>query len=313
MVLPRLIVTAEKRSLTLDQGVAERMSGTGKSTASAAALAAVGRRELASLGDVLGAAKPGDSVHGARRRIKQLRSLLRLLRRCLDDAAFAGTDGALRAAADALAGHRRAEALVAAAGKLEAGMNHDGFWRGVADAHRAAHAAEGDPAAALAEARAAIAAAAGQLGYASLRPGSDAAIAEAFLATYAKARKRLRCALRSGDATRLHEARKVVIHHLHQLSLLLPRRARRRNALEGLREILGDLNDLDELEQLAPDATVSARDRRRMHKARKKLLGRAGKAAGRLFRRKPRRFARRLGHAPAARSPRRPVALQAVE
>ncbi|WP_374333247.1 CHAD domain-containing protein [Aestuariivirga sp.] len=289
------------------------MSGTGKPIASAAALAAVGRHELAALGNVLGAARPGDSVHGARRRIKQLRSLLRLLRPCLDGAAFAGTDDALRAAADALAGHRRAEALVAAAGKLESGKTQAGFWRDVAHAHRAAHAAEGDPAAALAEARTAIAAAAGQLGGASLRPDSDAAISEAFLATYAKARKRLRSGLKSGDATRLHEARKVVIHHLHQLSLLHPRRTRRLGALEGLREILGDLNDLDELEQIAPDATVSARDRRRMRKARKELLGRAGKAARRLFRRKPRRFARRLGHAPAARSPRRPVALQAVE
>jgi hypothetical protein len=289
------------------------MTGPGKPIASAAALAATGRHEIASLGEVLGAARPGDSVHGARRRIKQLRSLLRLLKPHLDEAAFFDADGALRAAADALAGHRRAEALVGAAEKLEGTRHEAGFWRGVAEAHRAAHAAEGDPAHSLAEARAAIARAARQLGSASLERGSNAEIVAAFLGAYAKARKRLRSALESGDAASLHEARKGVIHHLHQLSLLHPLRARRLAALERLREILGDLNDLDELEQLAPPAAVAAKHRRRMRKARERLLGRAEKAAGRLFSRKPKRFARRLGHAPEPRSPRRPVALQGGE
>ena len=288
------------------------MSWTAEPIAGTAALAAAGGRELASLGDVLGAARPGDSVHGARRRIKQLRSLLRLLRPCLDGQAFTGIDGALRQAADALAGHRRAEALVAAAGKLEAGRTEPGFWRGIADAHRAAHAAEGDAARALEGARAAIGAAGSQLSVASLPPGCDAGIAAAFLATYAKARRRLAAALKSGDATALHEARKVVIHHLHQLRLLYPQREGRHVRLERLREILGDLNDLDELEQLAAGA-VAAKDRRHMRRARAHLLRQAGKAADRLFHRKPKRFARRLRHAPRPRSRRARAGLQAVE
>lgn len=288
------------------------MSWTAEPIAGTAALAAAGGRELASLADVLGTARPGDSVHGARRRIKQLRSLLRLLRPCLDEPAFAGIDGALRQAADALAGHRRAEALVAAAGKLEAGRTEPGFWRGIAEAHQAAHAAEGDATGALEDARAAIGAAARQLSAADLRPGGDAEIAAAFLAAYAKARRRLRAALKSGDATELHEARKMVIHHLHQLRLLHPHCEGRLARLERLREVLGDLNDLDELEQLAAGA-ASSMDRRRMRKAQGRLLGQAGQATERLFRRKPKRFARRLGHAPQRCFRRRRAGLQAVE
>lgn len=288
------------------------MSSTAEAIAGAAALAEAGGRELDALGGLLASAAPGDSVHGARRRIKQLRSLLRLLRLCLDGQAFALIDGALRQAADALAGHRRAEALVAAAGKLEAGRAQAGVWLGVAEAHRAAHAAEGDAAAALEDARAMIAAAGRQLSAVRLQPDCDSRIAAAFRATYAKARRRLQSAFESGDATALHEARKVVIHHLHQLKLLHPRCEGRLAWLEQLREILGDLNDLDELEQLAGDA-VAAKDRRLMHKARRRLLGRAEKAADRLFHRKPKRFARRLGHAPQPRSRRGRAGLQAVE
>ena len=74
-----------------------------------------GQREIAELEKLLAETGPGGSVHGARRRIKQLRSLLRLLRPALGEERFREASIALRDAANALAGHRRAEALVAAA------------------------------------------------------------------------------------------------------------------------------------------------------------------------------------------------------
>ena len=82
---------------------------------SAAGLRAVTRVELRRLTAALKRAKPGQSVHGARRQIKRLRSLLRLLREAMGEEAFSAINGVLRNAASALAGLRRAER---AAGRL---------------------------------------------------------------------------------------------------------------------------------------------------------------------------------------------------
>lgn len=282
--------------------------------ASETGLLAVGQREIAALSALVAATEPGQSVHGARRRIKQLRSLLRLLRHGLGEAAYHEANGALRTAADALAGHRRAEALVVAAARLEPEQESGTwFWRRLAEAHRAAHAADGDPARSLATARQAIRRAEAVLTrvHRSERGGED--VGAAFLAAYGKARKRLRKALAGGDAVQLHEARKFVIHHLHHLALLHPGRDGRLRRLEALREMLGDLNDLDELEQLAAGAPRSARDVRRMRKARNRHLGKAEEAARKLFRHKPGAFDKRLGHARGPRSRHTVAALEAGE
>lgn len=268
------------------------------------------RQETAALEALLAASARGQSVHGARRRIKQLRSLLRLLRPGLGEAAYAEANAALRQAADALAGHRRAEALVAAAARL--GGNGAGFWQGLAEAHRAAHAAEGDPQA-LASARQAVMRASAILDAAPASDTSDDATARAFTSAYRRARKLLREGLANNDVETLHEARKYVIHHLHQLKLLRPESARRIASLEALREVLGDLNDLDELERLAASGAVEPEDARLLHKARRHHLRRAQRAAERLFRHRPATWRKRMGHAGAAHSPKRPVALQTRE
>jgi len=151
---------------------------------SKATLLATEQSELEALAELLAATKPGESVHGARRAIKQLRSLLRLLRPALEMDTYEVTKHGLREAARALAGHRRAEALVAAAGKLEAKDGHSAVWRGFAAANCAAHAADGDPADALAVARAAISGASASLEGAVLLPAADETIVEAFLSSY---------------------------------------------------------------------------------------------------------------------------------
>lgn len=258
--------------------------------------------EAAALAALLAATEPGQSVHGARRRIKQLRSLLRLLRSGLGEATYEEANSALRRAADALAGHRRAEALVAAAAKHASPDDRGGgFWCGLAEAHCKAHAQEGDPARALAMAREAAARAADVLAQAP--PVATGAVDAAFLAGYGKARKLLRKGLDSGDAETLHEARKYVIHHLHHLKLMRPGATRRLAELEALREILGDLNDLDELEQLAAGLAITERDARTMRRSRKRLLRQAGTAAETLFRHSAAALGKRMRHAGGPRSP----------
>lgn len=258
--------------------------------------------EAVSLATLLSATQPGQSVHGARRRIKQLRSLLRLLRNALGEEVCQRANSELRMAAEALAGHRRAEALVATAAKHLSATGHgDGFWCGLAEAHRNAHAAEGDPLQALATARDAATRAAKILAEAPLAPVGG--VAEVFLAGYDKARRRVRKGLDSGDAETLHEARKCVIHHLHHLKLLRPGGGRRLDELEALREILGDLNDLDELERLAAGLAITGRDARAMRRSRKRLLGKARKTAERLFRHSAATLGKRMRHAAEPRSP----------
>jgi len=288
------------------------MAGT-LNVPSPAILKKAGQGEVAELATLMAATAPGQSVHGARRRIKQLRSLLRLLRPRLDVAAYNAVNDALREAARALAGHRRAEALVAAAGKLEAKEGHGAVWRGFAEANRAAHAADGDPATALAIAREAISRAAAPLEAAVVLSATDKTITEEFLAIYGKARKLLRKGLKSQDPQALHEARKFVIHHLHQLRLLQPGNERRLAQLERLREALGDLNDLDELEQLAASTEVSAKGARRMRKARERLLSRVDRETSRLFRLESKPFGKRLCHAAGPHSHRSHGALQVTE
>ncbi len=271
-----------------------------------ARLRAAAKDLLRGLAADLAEAHAGSSVHGARRRIKTLRSLIRLLRPVVGDESYAAANDAARRAADALAGQRRAEALVVAAGKTAGRRKVRDQIIQLAEAHRAAHHADPDAPDRIEEARAAIAEAQAIVTAWTLPRGEAKAIGGAFLDHYRKAKKRLKSAFASGEAEALHEARKQVIHHLHHLQLLQPwldqPMKKRLDDLEHLREILGDLNDLDELEQLAraegdtPPEAVKALDRRRA-----KLIGKARKAAKPLFKDPVEAFAKRIGAMWAAR------------
>ena len=265
---------------------------------SSATLTGAARAELRALAAALRKAAPGESVHGARRQIKRLRSLLRLLRGSLGEDAYARANGALRDAADSLAGQRRAEALVLAAGRLTGGREARLFWLHVAEHNRAEQAAseEGGPA----PARQSVAKAANALAQAPVANGGAGLVDAAFISHYRKARRLLREASRSEDVEALHEARTYVIHPLHHRDLLrsyLPGTVKRIAALEKLREALGDLNDLDELRALAmaqqkapPEAAARA-----MAKRRSRLLARTERSSARLFRRKGKAFRKRIG------------------
>lgn len=273
------------------------MANTPRRLSSPAALQRAGGEELGSLAALLDTAKPGESVHSARRRIKRLRSLLRLIRAPLGDDAFHRLNGSLRQAAVSLAGSRQVEALLTAARRLEPASAKPAYWRPLAEAHRQAHEAGSAPLTGLTAARASIAAAMQDLAQLSLTDDDDGTASLALVATYGKARKRLRRALASGAATELHEARKFVIHHLHHRSILALGTKKQAARLEALRQALGDLNDLDELAQLCKTSPTRppARAMARLQKARGRLLEEVTAQAGRLFRHGPRAYGRRIG------------------
>lgn len=268
---------------------------------SPSSLKALARAQLGALVDDLEqAAAEGSSVHGARRRIKRLRSLLRLIRSVIGERAYVKTNDNLRTAADALAGQRRAEALVAAAEKLDDRSAGGQRLRKIAEEHRRDHAAL-SPGDGLAAARQAVAAATRSVSAWRVAKGTPASISDAFTRCYRKARKDLAAALDSEDPEPLHEARKQVIHHLHHLELLrgaLRKPADKRLAeLKSLREILGDLNDLDELRQLAEakGEHLESHAAKSIFRHRAALLAGAHKAWKPLFKSGPKAFARRIG------------------
>ncbi|MCB1380226.1 MAG: CHAD domain-containing protein [Alphaproteobacteria bacterium] len=209
----------------------------------------------------LAAAAVGAEVHGARRRIKRLRSLVRLLKTAIGKSQSDSADRALKKAADALAAPRRAEALSAALAKIEAGLPKNHGLKVLLNAYLTRHADQDALAVSIERALAAVEGIRAE--FDSWRLNDDAArpIAKAFANTYRKARKDLRAAAKSGKAEALHDARKLVIHHLHHLELLgniLNREPTDRiDALNRLRELLGDINDLDELEALAKSQNLA--------------------------------------------------------
>lgn len=277
------------------------MAQTRKTAASLGAIQAAGREEFAALADLLQETAPGASVHGARRRIKRLRSLTRLLRRELGETSYEQINSALRRAADALAGQRRAEALAAVAKRLERSDKTRHFWRPLTETHRLHHEASVAPAEARAAASAAVAEAAAIFLQAPGTAEASGAAAAAMVKTYAKARKRLRQGLASGSPGELHDARKYVIHHLHHLSLLGGSSGKRLTGLEKLRQLLGDLNDLDELAQLAAQQPGPTPEEAaaRLEKERKRLLKDCAQFYRRLFRHSPEAFGRQFAQAPA--------------
>ena len=82
------------------------------------ALRRLARKSLAGQARDLDRAAAGGGVHAARKRLKFMRSLLRLLRPAIGTPAWVKADRRLRAAAHAIAGARRAEALREAVAKL---------------------------------------------------------------------------------------------------------------------------------------------------------------------------------------------------
>jgi CHAD domain-containing protein len=274
------------------------------------ALRRLARKTLARLAKELDRAAAGGGVHAARRRLKFMRSLLRLLRPAIGKAAFAKADRRLRAAAHAIAGARRAEALQEAVVKL--GPHGSAQSPALAELARLAAATHGHEAAAealdeaVAGALRDIEKVRGTINDWSMPRRNVAPFVAGLRDAYGTARLKLRAGLAASDIARLHEARKSVIHHLHHLEILEPLWPDLirvwKTELTSLREALGDLNDLQELERLATADASSFSTPARLYDAqaaisarRTRLLARVKQRAGHRFAEKPGAFAKRIG------------------
>jgi len=267
------------------------------------ALRRLARKTLAALAADLDRAAATGGVHGARKRLKFMRSLLRLMKPAIGKASFRKADRRLRAAAHAIAGARRAEAMQETVAKLRPRNRPDSpVLAELARLASSAHGHEAAPAALLeaaAEARRNIEKLRGTINDWRLPKRNVAPFVAGLRRAYAAARGKLRSGLAARDIARLHAARKSVIHHLHHLETLAPLwpepiRQRTRE-LTRLRTALGDLNDLEELERLVVADAGDCQAARGVIAARRaRLLARSRRQAQRLFTEKPAAFAGRV-------------------
>ncbi|MFO0991039.1 MAG: CHAD domain-containing protein [Hyphomicrobiales bacterium] len=271
------------------------------------ALRRLARSQLAQLAKELAAAEKGGNAHPSRKRLKFLRSLMRLIRPAIGEEAFQAANGHLRAAAMQLALKRHGEAMVEAVAKLRKQADGQDAIMAELEAAALAHAsaAEAAHAESLAVARLEIEAVRASVGTWMLPKRDRRFFLDGIERCYARARKLLGEGLRTGKTVTLHEARKSVIHHLHHLEILEPVWPRMIKAwceeLGRLRESLGDLNDLDELEAEmskpeSPFGKIASLEAARdaIAARRLRLNDRIRKRTEQLFAERPRSLSRRM-------------------
>jgi CHAD domain-containing protein len=251
-------------------------------------------------------------VHGARRRLKLARSLLRLMKPALGEAIFQKENEALRDAAQALAGLRHTEAMSEAIAKLKAAAKDKAADAAVFLAlEDAAHNLRIDAISPDETSR--------RIGEALLRveelrrrisswtlPKRDVTLfIEGMRASFARARQLLKQGLERKETPLLHEARKSVIHHLHHIELLAPLWPKLfkvwAGELQRLREDLGDLHDLDDLmgefaRADSPFAAIAEKSKalELIEQRRQTILARIDSETGHLFAEEPKNFAARI-------------------
>jgi hypothetical protein len=256
-------------------------------------------------------------VHAARKQIKRARAALRLLRGALAVLTYRREDAVLRRAARALDSARDARVLLRTLEALRcrrAGLARDQAATALARVlalrqARAQRQLQLRPAL-LAAARAALLRLQtrarrwpiGEHGWARLAPG--------FRRIYRAGRRAGRAATRRPDALTLHEWRKKVQYLWHALQMLEPLQSGRRPRIGGLArrlaDYLGDDHDLALLQAVAKGASP----RRRIASGpllaaiaqrRARLQIRALAVGQRLYARKPRSMAARIGRSCRAR------------
>lgn len=209
-------------------------------------------------------ADPASGPHEARKSIKDMRALLRLVRGA-DKAFFQRENGRYRDIAQSLAGVRGAAALVETMDRLvadfpdeiEAGGGLSSIRARLIDERDRAVGGQGSFAAIATEATARLLAAREALADLSLPTRAEESamlLAAGTERTIRKAERMRRRAGNSGDPADFHELRKAVKHHWAHLRLLAnawPKHGRRRvKAMKRLGNRLGELHDIDVLNQL---------------------------------------------------------------
>jgi len=262
------------------------------------------RKNLEALHVDLDRAKGGEhaAIHDVRKRLKLLRSLLRLLRPALGKHGFEHDDGALRQAHHLLAEARQAGAMNDTIKKLAS------FARGKKlgiDLTALPHLVE-TPTPEVGELGPRLTLAADKAAELLRRadrwrlPKRDVSLfVRGMRDCYAKGRKALARGFAERDIEVLHEARKAVIQLRYQLDMLSPLwPAMLRpwsKELQTLREHLGDLGDLDAFERAYEEQLASSPGLRDLIGMRREALMESAKLlADRLFAEEPSGFADRV-------------------
>jgi CHAD domain-containing protein len=244
-------------------------------------------------------------IHEARKQLKRLRALLRLVSPELDKSVGA-EDGILRAAARALSLSRDAVALHEALDELVAEQLESDRPRLAPHAealHRALPSvAERDAAAATEQALALLQPLLGSPFPSSGEPLQWSSLGRGFRRTYGRARRALDRSLAEPTSEHLHRFRIQVKRHQHQLDLLTPIWPKvvgaRRHEASRLGELIGSEHDLSQLvTELArvdvPDETVRALSPL-LSERRQRLCSEALRLGQRAFAEPPRRIAARF-------------------
>lgn len=200
-------------------------------------LQSVFQSELAAAIDAI----PKD-VHGARKRCKKLRAMLRLLRDPLGDR-YGALNRGIRDAARQLSGQRDDDVVNELCGKLQK-ATPELAWKAIPAALPPAASTGSNP---IGEARTMLARIARQLDEDPFPPLTPEDLTQGLRKGYRRTRKRWRRALGDPrDAVPLHEWRKEVKYHMHNCQLmepLWPALKRHRKALDRLADCLGDHHD----------------------------------------------------------------------
>jgi CYTH domain-containing protein/CHAD domain-containing protein len=250
-----------------------------------------------------------EAIHGARKDLKKVRAVLRLLRKELGHKRFEAENHRYRDAARMLSESRDAEVKLETLRALEehAGKRFPATaalaWRQALEAdHDRVAAARGETATRIEGARAAIEEAGGGISQWPIGNDSWRLLEPGLERTYRDGREALRQARAEGSAENVHEFRKRAKDHWYQLRLL-------RDAWPGLLEptaeqahvladLLGDHHDLAVLaEDLGGRAepAASREDFEALIEARQaELLEAALELGERLYAEKPKHFLRRL-------------------
>jgi CHAD domain-containing protein len=240
---------------------------------------------------------PVEAVHEARKDMKKLRALLRLMRGELGESTFARENTCFRDAARELAGVRDADVMLETLQALELPPGVGWELRKLVQAHRTSDGDGRDTAARgvvaiLEEAR-------GRVGHWRLERDAFAAVADGLERTYRRGRRDFRAAAAEPSAEALHEWRKRVKDLWYQHSVLRslwpPVMAAVADEAHELSNLLGDDHDLAALAAWArsnadaPPEFFEAIERRRAE------LGNEAFALGaRLYAEKPKAYRGRL-------------------
>jgi CHAD domain-containing protein len=260
-------------------------------------------KALASLDDD-GALHEG--VHDARKRVKKLRGLLRLVRPAFKG--YSGENERLRDAARTLSGLRDHTAMLETLARLTARHPEVDGRRMVPlrrdlEARRDAATAEGDLPERIAAFRDVLRETAARAGGWRLKAGGWEALGPGLALTYGRGRAAMTLAHKTGRGEDFHEFRKRVKYHGYHARLLVPvwpvLMEPYAVLLDDLGEVLGESNDLVAFapivaaSELKTGARVALEDL--VVEERRRLEARALVVGARVFAEKPKAMARRMG------------------